>query len=141
MDGIDNDFIDSVMTVMAQNNPRAYNKKTKARGVTQITPSAWDDLVAFYPEKYLNQEYETAMLEPNFAMEAGKDYLSVIKSYLRFYKIPITFESLVGAYAWGIANLKQYGIEGAPNEIKYYMAKIRHLKQPQAEALDANSKL
>lgn len=90
------------------------------------------EIAIYYPDKYGKK---TAP-ELKSSTEAASDYLMIIKSYLRFYGIPITIESLTASYDWGIGNLRKNGLYKAPYAVKRLIGEIRHLMQPQAEQLD-----
>jgi hypothetical protein len=55
--------------------------------------------------------------------------------YLIYAHIPLTIESIVSAFLWGIKNLKTEGLENTPSNIKSIIAKVRHILEPQAETL------
>jgi hypothetical protein len=120
--------------------PDVYNPRGGAFGVTQITEDAWKELVARWPEKYKGKGYPKALIEQDVANQAGQDYLSVVLQYLTYYKIPETMESIVIGYLWGVGNLRKKGLEEAPDDYKYFAAKIRHRLQPQAENLDLGAR-
>jgi soluble lytic murein transglycosylase-like protein len=135
MDNIDHELLSALMEVESSNNPKAFNKATGARGLTQITPVAWQDLIDHHPEKYGKMNYQRDIFKPEVAMQAGQDYLNIIKGYLKHYNIPSTMENILGSYNWGIGNVKKHGLAMAPAETKAYIQKIRHLLQPQADAM------
>ncbi|MCM8793458.1 MAG: lytic transglycosylase domain-containing protein [Candidatus Omnitrophica bacterium] len=114
-------------------NPRAINPHSGARGLTQITWIAWQDLARWYPHKYKNDKatYEKEILELDKGREAGLDYLNIILNYLRYYQthgyptLELTLENILTAYNWGISNLIRYGWKNAPQETQEYIKRIR----------------
>lgn len=121
------DLIAYLTQVESSNNPLAHNKESGARGLTQITPIAWKDLVRVYPEKYAGIDYESNIFDPNTAYEAGNDYLKIVKGYLKHYGMEESIENMLAAYNWGIGNLRDKGIEKAPKETRDYITKIKAL--------------
>jgi soluble lytic murein transglycosylase-like protein len=124
---IEEKLLAALIRVESSNNPKAYCRRTGARGLTQITPAAWRDLVANYPRKYRKLNYRRDIYRPDVAREAGKDYLGLLKRYLRTKRIPLTLDNLLAAYNWGIHNLGKFGLDRAPRQTRKYIAKIRSI--------------
>ena len=103
-----------------------------------ITEEGLVELTNYYPEKY-GRHTVNDFKDPVLSREAGKDFLVIIKSYLRYYRIPMTMESLVAAYEWGIGNLRKNGLYKAPRAVKRLIADMRHTLAPQAIDLDADA--
>jgi soluble lytic murein transglycosylase-like protein len=137
---LNSELLNAMIEVESNNDPKAFNEAQGARGLTQITPIAWDDLVAHYPDQYKDLNYERDIWKPEIAIKAGNDYIKLVQQYLKTYKMPINVENIVSAYNWGIGNTKKFGVHNAPAETKAYIAKVRHLLQPQAEQMDENIK-
>lgn len=102
-----------------------------------IPQDAWLELARYYPDTYgkLTKNDMGAKIT-----QAGKDYLLIIKTYLIYYKIPITIESLTSAFEWGMGNLRKNGLYNAPIKVKQLMARIRHSLEPQAQMLESEYK-
>lgn len=124
---IEERLLAALIRVESSNNPKAYCRRTGARGLTQITPAAWRDLVANYPKKYRKLKYRQDIYRPDVAREAGKDYLKLLKRYLRAKRIPLTLDNLLAAYNWGINNLGRFGLHRAPRQTRRYIAKIKSI--------------
>jgi soluble lytic murein transglycosylase-like protein len=124
---IDQRLLAALIRVESSNNPKAYCRSTGARGLTQITPAAWRDLVANYPKKYRKLKYRRDIYRPDVAREAGKDYLNLLKRYLKTKRIPVTLDNLLAAYNWGINNLGRFGLHRAPRQTRRYIAKIKSI--------------
>jgi len=126
---IDAGLLNALIQVESSGNPRAFNPNSQARGLTQITPVAWEDLTMHHPDVYGNLNYEQDIFKPEVAKRAGTDYLNVLQKYLRAYKIPVTMENILAAYNWGVGNLKKQGMEKAPKETRDYIQKIKALME------------
>lgn len=120
-------LLEALIQTESSGDPSAFNKGSGARGLTQITPIAWQDLLAHYPKKYSKLNYQTDIFKPEVARMAGTDYLGIINNYLRAYKLQQSLENLLGAYNWGIGNVRKLGIEKAPPETINYITKIKGL--------------
>lgn len=102
----------------------------------QLPAEAIDELMLYKPEFYstlTKKDYN----KPEISQQAVRDYLSIVKSYLIFYRIPITLESLTSAYEWGITNLKEKGLEKSPVRVKRYITKIKFKLQATQQMLEA----
>jgi soluble lytic murein transglycosylase-like protein len=124
---IDQELLAALIRVESSNNPKAHCRSTGARGLTQITPAAWRDLVANYPYKYRKLTYRRDIYRPDVAREAGKDYLKLLKRYLRAKRIPVTLDNMLAAYNWGINNLNRFGLKRAPRQTRRFIAKIKSI--------------
>ena len=121
---IDDRLIDAVSDVESSNNPAAFKKDEGARGLTQVRPEAWDDLVRHFPGKYGSMKYERDIFKPAVARQAARDYLNILCGYLRQVGIPVTLDNLMSAYNWGVGNVVKYGPEKVPPGTKQYVKKI-----------------
>ncbi len=120
-------LLDALIMVESSNNPKAFNRRTKARGLTQITPIAWKELKKQFRTKYKNVNYKTDIYEPRIARQAGEDYLYVIQLHLKAKGIPVTLDNVLASYVWGHQNLKKYGLKGAPKVVKRYIRDVKRL--------------
>ncbi len=124
---INSELLNAIIKVESSNNHRAFNHRSKARGLTQITPIAWKDLKRHYGYKYGKINYFKDIYDPEIAREAGKDYLYILQNYLKAKHIPLTWENLLAAYVWGPNNLAKYGLNSAPQGVKRYIAQVKSL--------------
>jgi hypothetical protein len=115
---------------MMQNFDSEFLNAYKSLKGYLIPPEGLIELSKYFPERY--GKVPVNLLTD----EAGAEYLSIIRSYLRFYRIPITMESITASYDWGFGNMRKNGLYQAPIKVKQLMAEMRHLLQPQAEQLD-----
>ena len=120
-------LIDNIIQVESSGNPHAVNKKSGARGLTQLTASAWKDLQDNYPEKYKNIPFQIGTFNPDVSREAGIDYLRLIKRYLANYNLEPTLDNYLSAYNWGIGHLYREGLDKMPYETRNYIKKIKAL--------------
>lgn len=120
-------LLSALIMVESSNNPRAYNRYTKARGLTQITPIAWKELVRHHGAKYKNLSCKKDLFDPAIARQAGEDYLYIIQLHLKAKNIPVTLDNVLAAYVWGHDNLKRYGLKEAPRIVKKYIRDIKRL--------------
>ncbi len=120
-------LLSALIMVESSNNPKAFNRHTKARGLTQITPIAWKELVRHHGSKYRDLSCKTDLYDPAIARQAGEDYLYIIQVHLKAKNIPVTLDNVLAAYVWGHDNLKKYGLEGAPRVVKKYIRDIKRL--------------
>lgn len=124
---IDDRLLNAIIRAESSNNPKAFNRRTGARGLTQITPVAWRDLKRHYGSKYKNLSYLSHIYNPAIAREAGKDYLHILAKYLRAKGIPLTYQNVLAAYVWGPENLHKYGLNRLPRAGKRYVSKVINL--------------
>ncbi|MEW6075499.1 MAG: lytic transglycosylase domain-containing protein [Candidatus Omnitrophota bacterium] len=118
-------LMNALVFVESSNNPFAFNRFTKARGLTQITPIAWKELKRHYRAKYAGLTYRKDIYNPEIAREAGRDYLYILQKYLQAKGIPVTLDNLLASYVWGIGNLSRYGLQKAPRVVKNYISSIK----------------
>ena len=83
----------------------------------------------------LKEYYPELILKPDLISDARNKYITIVKTYLVYYRIPLTIESIVSAFLWGAGNLKTNGLENTPANIKNVIALVRHQLEPQADAL------
>ena len=120
-------LLDAIIHVESSHNPRAFNRRTKARGLTQITPITWRELVKHKRAKYGTLQHSKHMYNPEIAKEAGKDYLYILQTHLRAKGIPVTLDNLLAAYVWGPGKLSRNGMGKAPRVVRRYVARVKHL--------------
>jgi len=94
-----------IIPVESSNNPFAVNKKSGARGLTQMTSIAWEDLQRVFPEKYKNIPFKVGSMNPEISKQAGLDYLDIIDGYLEHYGFEKTVDNYLAAYNAGIGTL------------------------------------
>jgi len=113
-----------ISTIESSNNPYAYNPKTEARGLFQITPICLREWNNFHP----NEQYSLDdLFDPQINTKIAKWYLTRrIPQMLRYYKKPVTIENILICYNAGI----KYVLKGEiPEETRKYIEKYKRLKR------------
>ena len=96
--------------VESSNKPKAINRRTVARGLTQITPIAWKELLKHHRSKYKGLCFRQDIYRPEVAKQAGEDYLYIIQGHLKAKRMPVTLDNVLAAYVWGETNLQKHGM-------------------------------
>lgn len=125
--------IPAIMQIESSNDPLAYNKRSGARGIMQLTAIAWKDVIYRYPRLSV-YDYKKFAFNKEVNILFGKHYFQVLKQYFINSNIPVTEINLIIAYNWGIGNLiKWYRngkiVKNLPKETKNYIQKYYQLKQ------------
>ncbi len=120
-------LLNALIQVESSGKPRAVNRTSGARGLTQITPVAWRELKKHYRHKYGKLSFREDMLRPEIAREAGKDFLCILQQHLKTLGIPPTLENLLAAYVWGEGKLARHGLQGAPRIVKRYVRDVKRI--------------
>lgn len=114
-------LLDAVIMQESSNNPNAYNKKSGAKGLMQITPITLADYNLENETDYL----ENSLFNPEVNKQIGKWYLyERIPQMLKTYKIPLTIDNILIAYNFGIGNLKRG--KSLPEETLNYIKNIKN---------------
>jgi len=116
-----------IAQIESSDNPMAYNSRTQATGLYQITPicladfrqnSDWSVAKRVRPEDLFDSYYNQLV--------ANWYFYTRIPQLLRHYHKPVTLENILIAYNAGIsAVVKGY----CPRETKNYIAKYKRLKK------------
>jgi soluble lytic murein transglycosylase-like protein len=119
---IDPGLLDAVIQVESHWDANAYNKKSKATGLGQITPPALNDFNTLNKEKYTMEH----MKDPQKNMRVTNWYLSErIPQMLKHYNIPVTLQNILASYNFGIGNVKKG--KAFPEETQNYIKSITSL--------------
>jgi len=133
-----------VAQIESSGNPNAYNKRSGAIGLCQITKICLTEFNALYDKQnffcaertakteYLNQKkinhekYNIGDLyNPTINIEVADWYLNIrIPQLLKYYKKPVTLENILWAYNAGIGNVVKNRM---PLETKNYIKKYKKL--------------
>ena len=108
-----------ISTIESNNNPLAYNYKSKAIGLCQITPIVLDEYnwrgIISYPMQEGSWVKDTPDLTlsdlyiPHINMEIANWYINIrIPQMLKAYNIPDTIETRLICFNWGIGNLNKF---------------------------------
>jgi soluble lytic murein transglycosylase-like protein len=112
--------MDILKIVESSGNPKAYNKKSQARGLYQITPIVLKEWNNYHPkQKYDDPEL---LFNPNVNQQIAQWYISErIPQMLKVYKKPLTIDNILASYNAGIKYVKE-GLP-LPKETKGYLKK------------------
>lgn len=110
-------------------NPKAYNKRSQAMGLYQITPVCLQDYNQCHPQNTITRE---GLYDPNKNYQVANWYFNErIVHFLNNYKIPDTVEHRIIAYNAGIGcGIKHYRENKAlPQETINYIKKYNKLTE------------
>lgn len=121
----------AVKQIESSGNPKAHNKGSDCRGLYQINPKgALADWNAAHPsERYTPDDLFISTVNEKIASW----YLyKKLPAYLTHYKIPVTVQTVLASYNWGIGNVKRWYRAGAvyselPRETQNYLKKYGDL--------------
>jgi soluble lytic murein transglycosylase-like protein len=105
--------------IESRGNPVAYNKKSGARGLYQITPICLKEYNNFHPkQKYTKLD----LFRPDINKKIAEWYLNKrIPQLLKYYGLPVTIENTLWAYNAGIGKVvKNIQPTETKNYIKHY---------------------
>jgi soluble lytic murein transglycosylase-like protein len=95
----------SIANIESSNNPNAYNKRTQARGLYQITPICLADYNNFHRNKRISND---DLFKPLMARNVAEWYINErIPGMLKYYGIKDTIETRLRCYNSGIGNLRK----------------------------------
>ena len=119
-----------IAQIESSNNPMAYNSRTQARGIYQITPICLADFRqnADPKEWRFAKAIRTDDLFDSYynQLVANWYFYTRIPQLLRHYHKPLTLENILTAYNAGIkAVVKGY----CPRETRNYIAKYKRLQK------------
>lgn len=121
---IDPRLLRAVAQVESNWNPRAVSP-VGARGIVQIMPATWNELLGRYGGK--NDPFD-----PEQSLRLGAHYLREIGEYLSRQGVPLTVRRIAAAYNGGIGMVTRRYKEGRdevgwPTESRNYAAKVGRL--------------
>ena len=121
--------ISRIIQIESSGNPKALNKRSGARGLTQVIEGTWGESV-----KRMRKDWSwDDAFDPDKNKAVGSYYMNQrIPEMLNYYNLPDTVETRIAAYNWGIGNLlKAYNKHGAkwqgaiPIETRDYIRKYQ----------------
>jgi len=90
--------------IESSQNPRAYNPKSQARGLMQITPISLKDYNNYHAKEPVSPDQ---LYDPTTNMQVAQWYIQQrIPQMLKAFKIPVTLDNVLWAYNGGIGNVK-----------------------------------
>jgi hypothetical protein len=114
--------MDIIAIIESNNNPLAYNFKSKARGLYQITPICLEDYNNYHKHKYTLPE----LFNPIINKKITKWYIEKrIPQMLNYYGYKATDKNIIISYNAGI----KYIVKGLslPQETRLYLKKYHKL--------------
>ncbi len=113
--------LDIIRQIESSGNPLAFNARSQARGMYQITPICLRDYNNYYASPYT----PAALFNPAVNEIIARWYLLVrIPQLLRHYSQPVTIDNILIGYNAGIGRV---GRE-LPQETENYIAKYKKLE-------------
>jgi len=113
-----------IATIESNNNPRAYNKRTQATGMYQITPICLKDYNLMHKRRFtLEQMYisEYCFIVANWYMNER------IPQLLKHYGFSDTIDNRLIAYNYGIGNMRDKNHLPLPEETRSYIIKYNNI--------------
>lgn len=124
-----NNDIKKIVKIESSGNPNAYNKKSGARGLMQITSIVLKEWNKLHPDE---QYSEQDLFDPGTNKRIGRWYMNdrIIRVYLPMYGLEANPENALAAYNAGIGKLVEVGdanenFDKLPKETKGYIKKFR----------------
>lgn len=112
--------IEKIIQIESGGDVNAYNPKSNARGLMQITQPVIDDWNSTHKEQNFRLEF---MFTPDINKLVGTWYLNErIPSMFKAYNIPDCEMTRLIAYNWGIGNLRKW-YDALPDETYRYLEK------------------
>lgn len=92
-----------IMIIESSGNPLAFNDRTKARGLYQITPICLKEWNNFHSEQFLTP---SKLFDPEVNYRVAYWYLNQrIPQMLKYYGMNVDKRSILIAYNFGIGNM------------------------------------
>lgn len=123
--------LDIIAEIESSNNPKAYNKKSGAVGMYQITPICLMDYNRFFIKQEYKYLLQNQMYEPILSRNVADWYFHTrIPELLRYYKFDVTVYTTLLAYNWGVGNMIKFFRHSSgqiPEETVNYVRKYMSL--------------
>lgn len=108
----------------------AFNSRSECYGLYQISKVCLNDFNELNQASYTVQD----LFEPSINEEVASWYFGRIDYMLNFYRIPVSVETIIASYNWGITNVVRWYGEGAdirqlPKETRNYIEKYAQLSR------------
>ena len=125
--------LEAIIKIESGGNPNAFNERSGARGLCQITKVCWEEFNHFKGRVPFNPKIEE-LFDPWMNRKVADWYLNTrIPEMLVAFNIPVTIDNILIAYNWGIGNLaKLYRHERGktlPKETADYLKKYKQLTE------------
>lgn len=117
--------MERVFQIESSLDPQAFNRRSGAVGLGQITPVVLQEWNQYHPGLPLTRD---DLWNPDLNREVSSWYmLDRIPSMLKAFKLPVTADNMLWAYNAGIGKLRR-GIK--PRETKEYLSRYHKLRKP-----------
>ena len=124
--------MDRIYQIESSGNAKAFNEKSQARGLGQITPIALKEWNNYHPNLQFSKE---DLFNENKNKLVADWYMNkLIEKYLKSYKIPVNSLNKIATYNWGMGDVKKWHNGGGkfddlPKETKDYYNKYIALQE------------
>lgn len=113
--------MDKIMIIESSGNTLAYNKRSGARGLYQITPIVVREFNSYNGTRYTNED----MFDPQKCGRVAYWYMNErITGLLRHYKVPDSIKARLWAYNAGI---RAVILNNMPFETRLYIQKYERM--------------
>lgn len=121
--------IDAIAKIESDNNPEAFNAKSGAIGLCQITRQCLEDFNKYSGEKLVHEEVLYVSAVNRFV---ANWYLNTrIPALLGSFGLPVTVDNILTVYNWGIGNFaklcRKERYKSLPEETSAYLKKYKAL--------------
>lgn len=113
--------LDKIKEIESSGNPKAYNKKSQAAGLFQVTPILLKEWNNFHCKE---QYFCSDLFDPKINKKIASWYLNIrIPEMLKAYKLEVSDKNILWAYNAGIDRVKKgFMPEETENYLKKYFA-------------------
>lgn len=122
--------LEAIIKIESSGDPKAFNKKSGARGLCQITPICLEEWNA--RQGHRGRFEEKDLFNASINKMVANWYLNErIPAMLIHYALPVSLDFILGAYNFGIGNMKKIwnGEIKWPEETKNYIRKYRDFER------------
>ncbi|MDD5560822.1 MAG: lytic transglycosylase domain-containing protein [Candidatus Omnitrophica bacterium] len=124
--------LQAIKTIESDGNCLAFNSRTECYGLYQISKVCLNDFNELNHASYSTQD----LFEPSINEKIASWYFDRIGQMLNFYRIPVSIETVIASYNWGITNVVRWYGQGAdimelPEETRSYIEKYVQLSMAQ----------
>jgi len=116
--------MNKIAEIESSNVPDVRDSSRGARGLCQIIRCTWEEMVIKLGKDWSWEEAH----DPEKNKIIANYYLNIeIPRLLKHFGLVDTIENRLASYNWGIGNLKNKGLENAPQETLDYIEKYKSL--------------
>ncbi|MFA4993594.1 MAG: lytic transglycosylase domain-containing protein [Candidatus Omnitrophota bacterium] len=124
--------LQAIKVIESDGNFLAFNSRSECYGLYQISKVCLHDFNELNQAKYTVQD----LFEPSINEQVASWYFDRIRYMLNFYHIPVSIETVIASYNWGISNVVRWYGEGAdmlqlPKETRNYIKEYVQLSMAQ----------